>query len=34
MPREIERIHYYGKGEYNTEGKFCHTITLVRRKKR
>lgn len=33
MPFEIERIHYYGKGEYDTEGKFCHIITLTVGKK-
>ncbi len=29
MPFEIERIHYYKKGEYSTQGKFCHIITLT-----
>ena len=29
MPFEIERIHFYEKGEYDTEGKFCHIVTLT-----
>jgi hypothetical protein len=29
MPFEIERIHFYKKGEYSTEGKFCHIVTLT-----
>lgn len=29
MPFEIERIHFYKKGEYSTEGKFCHIPTLT-----
>lgn len=29
MPFEIERIHYTKAGEYDTEGKFCHIITLT-----
>ena len=29
MPFEIERIHFYDKGEYDTEGKFCHVATLT-----
>ena len=29
MPFEIERIHYQNKGEYDTEGKYCHIITLT-----
>jgi len=29
MPFEIERLHYYNKAEYDTEGKFCHIITLT-----
>ena len=33
MPFEIERLHYYKKAEYDTEGKFCHVITLTVGKK-
>ncbi|MBN1184262.1 MAG: hypothetical protein JXB49_18375 [Bacteroidales bacterium] len=29
MPFEIERIHFYKRGEYNTEGKFCNILTLT-----
>jgi len=29
MPFEIERIHFKKAGEYNTEGKYCHIITLT-----
>ena len=29
MPFEIERIHYMKKAEYDTEGKYCHVITLT-----
>lgn len=29
MPFEIERLHYYNKAEYDTEGKYCHVITLT-----
>ncbi|MCI8376856.1 MAG: hypothetical protein HFI29_15735 [Lachnospiraceae bacterium] len=29
MPFEIERIHYYNHGEYSTEGRFCHIVTLT-----
>ena len=29
MPFEIERIHYQNKGEYDTQGKYCHIITLT-----
>jgi hypothetical protein len=29
MPFEIERIHYYRQGEYDTQGKFCHILTLT-----
>ena len=29
MPFEIERIHYYKQGEYDTQGKFCHILTLT-----
>lgn len=29
MPFEIERIHYSKKGEYDTQGKFCHIVTLT-----
>jgi len=29
MPFEIERVHFYTNGEYDTEGKFCHIITLT-----
>ncbi len=29
MPFEIERLHYYDHAEYDTEGKFCHVITLT-----
>jgi hypothetical protein len=29
MPFEIERIHFYKKGEYSTEGKYCHIPTLT-----
>ena len=29
MPFEIERVHFYKHGEYDTEGKFCHIITLT-----
>jgi len=29
MPFEIERIHFQNKGEYDTEGKFCHVATLT-----
>ncbi len=29
MPFEIERIHFYKRGEYSTEGKFCHIPTLT-----
>lgn len=33
MPFEIERLHYYKTAEYDTEGKFCHVITLTVGKK-
>lgn len=33
MPFEIERIHYYSKAEYDTQGKFCHIVTLTVGKK-
>ena len=33
MPFEIERLHYYKTAEYDTEGKFCHIITLTVGKK-
>ena len=33
MPFEIERLHYYNKAEYDTEGKFCHIVTLTVGKK-
>ncbi len=29
MPFDIERIHYYKKGEYTTQGKFTHILTLT-----
>ena len=29
MPFEIERIHFYKRGEYGTQGKFCHITTLT-----
>ncbi len=29
MPFEIEQIHFYKKGEYSTEGRFCHIPTLT-----
>lgn len=29
MPFEIERLHFYKQAEYDTEGKFCHLITLT-----
>ncbi|MGV8096721.1 MAG: hypothetical protein AB2L24_33095 [Mangrovibacterium sp.] len=29
MPFEIERIHFYKRGEYSTEDKFCHVVTLT-----
>ena len=29
MPFEIERLHYYKQAEYDTEGKFCHIVTLT-----
>ena len=29
MPFEIERIHFYKRGEYSTQGKFCHITTLT-----
>jgi hypothetical protein len=29
MPFEIERIHFYKRGEYDTQGKFCHILTLT-----
>jgi hypothetical protein len=29
MPFEIERIHFYKKGEYSTFGKFCQIPTLT-----
>jgi len=33
MPFEIERLHYYSKAEYDTQGKFCHVVTLTVGKK-
>ena len=33
MPFEIERINYYSRAEYDTEGKFCHLATLTVGKK-
>ena len=33
MPFEIERLHSYKTAEYDTEGKFCHIITLTVGKK-
>ncbi len=29
MPFEIERLNYYKRAEYDTQGKFCHLITLT-----
>jgi len=29
MPFEIERVHFYKEGEYDTQGKFCHIVTLT-----
>lgn len=29
MPFEIERLHFYKQAEYDTEGKFCHILTLT-----
>jgi hypothetical protein len=29
MPFEIERIHFYKRGEYSTENRFCHIPTLT-----
>lgn len=29
MPFEIERLHYYKTAEYDTQGKFCHIVTLT-----
>jgi len=29
MPFEIERLNFYSKAEYDTEGKYCHVITLT-----
>jgi len=29
MPFEIERVHFYDKGEHDTEGKFFHIVTLT-----
>lgn len=29
MPFEIERVHFNKAGEYDTEGKFCHVLTLT-----
>lgn len=29
MPFEIERLHFYNHAEYDTEGKFCHILTLT-----
>ena len=28
MPYHVERIHFEKKGEYSTEGKFMHMVTL------
>ena len=33
MPFEIERLHYYNRAEYDTQGKFCHLLTLTVGKK-
>jgi hypothetical protein len=33
MPFHIERIHYYDRAEYTTEGKFTHVLTLTRGKR-
>jgi len=33
MPFHIERIHYYDRAEYTTEGKYTHVLTLTRGKK-
>ena len=33
MPFEIERLHYYDHAEYDTQGKFCHVVTLTVGKK-
>lgn len=33
MPFEIERLHYYNHAEYDTQGKFCHVVTLTVGKK-
>ncbi|MDX1358848.1 MAG: hypothetical protein R3232_08460, partial [Clostridia bacterium] len=33
MPFHIERIHYYDRAEYSTEGKFTHVLTLARGKR-
>ena len=33
MPFEIERLHFNNRGEYDTEGKFCHIVTLTVGKK-
>ena len=29
MPFEIERIHYYRRGENDTQGRFAHVLTLT-----
>jgi len=29
MPFDIERIHFYGRGEYSTSGKFLQIVTLT-----
>lgn len=29
MPFEIERLHYYSRAEYDTQGRFCHIVTLT-----
>lgn len=33
MPFEIERLHYYTRAEYDTEGKYCHLVTLTQGKR-
>lgn len=33
MPFEVERVHYYDRAEYSTEGKFTHCVTLTRGKR-
>ena len=33
MPFHIERIHYYDRAEYSTEGNFTHVLTLTRGKR-